>query len=280
MFVSSTIFDVLESDYISDTIPDLERIRNLKELPTDTDGILELLVFFDKIGYCYPLCNEAETVELMGRKLLGSSMYKAKTWMDLITICDNRQPVDTLDGLSLDKQLDIISGIIYNIIKYNIKLHPVTLELLCTEISYICSQEIRDEIENRVGHIPADVNPLEQNVLFRPEECGLANRLSDILGWRMETVVFPQFHNLVVYSNLTGNTDDRSGSCSAGNFVVDDFKWSVSAPHGITLRNLSEAVYRLKGSKYDCWYELFTGFVVRGTDNGCLTLQVEFDYGS
>lgn len=83
----------------------------------------------------------------------------------------------------------------------------------------------------------------------------------------------------IVVSNRTGNTDNRGGGCGDLNLSVNDFRVTINGnDDGITLGQLTEAVYRMKGSKYDWWYELFTGISQISSDP--LTLEVTFDYGS
>ena len=68
------------------------------------------------------------------------------------------------------------------------------------------------------------------------------------LTW--ETVVYP-VPTLTGFSLRKGNTDNRGGGCGNMGIDVDDFEYSITNPTGVTLRNLTEIVYRLKGSKYD-----------------------------
>ena len=81
-------------------------------------------------------------------------------------------------------------------------------------------------------------------------------------------------------SKLTGNIDSRSGGCSYLNLPADEFQWGIINSNGITLRNIIECIYRLKGSKYDYCYELFSSIQMKKTNNDKLTLKVNFNYGS
>ena len=80
------------------------------------------------------------------------------------------------------------------------------------------------------------------------------------------------------YSKLTGNSDTRGGGCGDYPIPVADFTWTVENEEGITMRQVTEAIYRLKGSKYDFWYELFSGLKMTSKDP--LRILVDFDYGS
>lgn len=105
--------------------------------------------------------------------------------------------------------------------------------------------------------------------------------LNQIKDWNWDTVVFPKFTKITVFSSNTGNKDTRGGSCGDEGFIVDDFKWSIDTPNGITLKHITEGVYRMKGSKYDLWYELFDGISVdKSSTNDHLVLTISFDYES
>lgn len=90
----------------------------------------------------------------------------------------------------------------------------------------------------------------------------------------------PEIKNLTVTSDQTGNNDSRGGGCGFLNLPVEDFAWTVTNPTGITLRNLTEAVYRLKGSKYDFWYELYSDISHVNTVGDHIHMKAEFGYGS
>ncbi len=83
-----------------------------------------------------------------------------------------------------------------------------------------------------------------------------------------------------MYSELTGNDDPRGGGCGNYKFRKEDFVWTIKNVNGITFGNLVECVYRLKGSKYDLWYEMYCGIILeKETDDGYL-IEVRFDHGS
>lgn len=98
----------------------------------------------------------------------------------------------------------------------------------------------------------------------------------EILTW--ESILFSQ-QNLIVTSNRTGNTDTRGGGCGHLNLPVSDFRWEINRPNGLSLRDVVEGMYRMKGSKYDWWYELMGSPSIRETDD-TLYVHVDFDYGT
>ena len=96
------------------------------------------------------------------------------------------------------------------------------------------------------------------------------------------TCLYPQ-KRLTVWSKKTGNDDTRGGGCGRLNLPASEFTWSADCPKGVTLRHLTEGVYRMKGSKYDLWYELYSGFGSDPVVSDCgeaISVEVGFDYGS
>ena len=86
--------------------------------------------------------------------------------------------------------------------------------------------------------------------------------------------------SLTGFSLSTGNSDNRGGGCGDFRFTKDDFRYTIYKQNGLTLKDLTEVVDRLKGSKYDYWYELYEGISVSSQTADSLTIQVEFGYGS
>lgn len=154
--------------------------------------------------------------------------------------------------------IHILSRIIDKTIWY-VVLHPVSLTLVWT------SSSISDEIDTILDE--DGVNDEEKSLLENIRKNGL------------DTIVLHKPH-MIMKSMQTGNTDRRSGGCGDMIFTKDDFVWKQHNPTGITLRQLIESVYRMKGSKYDWWYEHFSSIhLVEDTENS-YTLCAEFDYGS
>lgn len=55
--------------------------------------------------------------------------------------------------------------------------------------------------------------------------------------------------------------------------------WMVSSKSKFTVRDLVEAIYRIKSRKWDTWSELFTDVKIKKSKN-ILFLNITFDYGS
>lgn len=81
-------------------------------------------------------------------------------------------------------------------------------------------------------------------------------------------------------SYQNGNKDPRGGGCGWLNIPKKDFVYTIKNSKGITIRDITEIAYRLKGSKYDWWYESFSKLKVGKMENGHLEFVMEFDYGS
>lgn len=56
--------------------------------------------------------------------------------------------------------------------------------------------------------------------------------------------------------------------------------WRTTSPTGITWGQVMEGVMRVKGSKFDRWYELFTGVQVSFPTPDSVELELTFDHGS
>lgn len=123
-----------------------------------------------------------------------------------------------------------------------------------------------------------------QNNRFKDEDDEDINRSLELLndavlkeGWNY--VPFPEITSIEVYSNQTGNDDIRGGGCGDFDIPVTDFRYTIEG-HQITVRDIIECVYRMKGSKYDYWYELFSEIRNLQAQDNKITFEVTFDYGS
>ncbi len=132
------------------------------------------------------------------------------------------------------------------------------------------------------------LHPVQFNLVWREPEIGYDTILetfpeeiaNETKNWDWDFVPFPHIKKLTVFSKQTGNEDERGGSCYNLNIKETDFTWSTKNRKGITLKDITEGVYRMKGSKYDWYYELFGGLVLDKIENDELTLEARFGYGS
>lgn len=118
----------------------------------------------------------------------------------------------------------ILTAILSETVKC-VYLHPVTFKLIWGEISDDILKAIQEHLING-----------ESKMIYE---------ISDHLDWT--TFIMPQFH-LTAKTKQTGNTSPYGGGC--GNLCIPryDFEWTKECKAGITLKDLTEAVYRLKGS--------------------------------
>lgn len=167
-----------------------------------------------------------------------------------------------------------------NLIRY-VKLHPVRLEILFNKFKLnndpiIEKYEITEEQVRTNTDLSEDVkNLLLGDFVERSDE--EIKEIKNKLNW--DTVVFPNQTVLHTYSLRTGNDDTRGGGCGDCGFTTEDFKYTLTNNNGITFRNLLESIYRMKGSKYDYWYELLHNVEIN-IENETIKMQVSFDYGS
>lgn len=154
--------------------------------------------------------------------------------------------------LPLKSQVEVVSWILGGSI-CRVKMHPVTFNL-------VWDKDLRGVFDR------------EEPPEFLDKE--------SIEKWKWDTVVFPGITKMEMYSLQPGNDDSRGGGCGDMGFKLEDFKWTVTSKEGITLRQVTEAAYRLKGSKYDWWYELFYGIKLKKTVNQEISLLIDFGYGS
>lgn len=95
-----------------------------------------------------------------------------------------------------------------------------------------------------------------------------------------EYIPFPIVTCVSVDSPYTGNEDELGGGCGNLGIPIDDFNYQIVNSGGITVRDIVECVYRMKGSKYDWWYELYGGIEDLDIDNEHLQFTIRFEYGS
>ncbi len=62
-------------------------------------------------------------------------------------------------------------------------------------------------------------------------------------------------------------------------FDIEEFRWEETFENGVKLIDLASIAYRLKGSKYDWWYELYNHTYIVIIDT-TMYLNVSFSYGS
>ena len=171
-------------------------------------------------------------------------------------------------------------------------LHPVRLELVFRPDPFI--QNDIDRIVNGLDMSELHkYEPRESRLEFDQFEIteddntgwysvNMEERVLDGLlryGWEYQP--FSYVTEITGWSDKNGNDDGRGGSCHNLRIPVTDFRHTIKRDTAITMRDLTEITYRLKGSKYDLWYELYGGadFTYTKFPNEML-MYVDFGYGS
>ena len=147
-----------------------------------------------------------------------------------------------------------ISTLIYDGLR-EISLHPVLLKVVFNE---------NVDIENLT------TGDLDNEELTWVEE---------LLGkgfW--DNVVVENVKQVICINGRGVNTDYRSGSANVKN---EDLRCRMMVSNNkVTIRELTELVYRIKGSKFDFYYELYEGISTHLDDKGTLFIEADFDHGS
>ncbi|AVL94884.1 hypothetical protein ma498 [Moumouvirus australiensis] len=161
------------------------------------------------------------------------------------------------------KPINYINYIVYECIS-KVYLHPVQLNLIYNEIT-------EDNF---------DYNAFCDNCEHEDEK-NIKEEFDIIKCVKLSTLLSDiNLKKLTGYSKLNGNDDCRGGGCGNYDIPVSDFKYTIINDNGITIRDLLEIVYRLKGSKYDFWYELFGSINIKKQTDNYIKFKVDFDYGS
>ena len=86
---------------------------------------------------------------------------------------------------------------------------------------------------------------------------------------------------LIIKNPCGYNYDRRSHRDEPDDFVDPNpsFTWEAYCPDGITIKDIVEGVYMVKGSKFDTWYELFDA-LDGSTTSDTVTFITKFDHGS
>ncbi|AYV85124.1 MAG: hypothetical protein Satyrvirus4_21 [Satyrvirus sp.] len=157
-----------------------------------------------------------------------------------------------------DKILELLTPIVRTTI-VRVYMHPVTFQL------YFQDENVGRLWLNEIDFDGDDFNEEEINFLGK-------------IKWN--TVIDENIKTATGYSKQNGNDDSRGGGCGNLGIPVEDFSYTITNETGITIKNITEIVYRLKGSKYDWWYELFDCINIDKVTNDSMLFEVTFGYGS
>lgn len=141
----------------------------------------------------------------------------------------------------------------------NVYLHPVTFKLI--------------------------FRPLNKSLFHIDEYTEYEQKLINNLSW--DTLILDEKLTMATGKICTNeNTNVMDRICNI-KLPTKDFMYTIENVNGITIRDITEIVYRLKRSKYDWWYELYYGITIKKITNisshnnlSIMKFIVEFDYGS
>lgn len=137
----------------------------------------------------------------------------------------------------------------------HVYVHPVTLKLVFTDFDVSSFDFEYREFSNAEKNV---IRQLTWDTQIRGKNLTKATGITDNIG----------------------NTDNRGGGCGKLNLSINDFSYTIENENGITVKDITEIVYRLKGSKYDWWYELFDSIQFISSGNISINFMALFDYGS
>jgi len=163
--------------------------------------------------------------------------------------------------MDTNAQLQILVPILAKII-HNVILHPVSLNLIWTErpssdFDLLLLKQINDTLDFE----------------YKLEGLNILSPKINAFGW--DAVVLPKTKlNISAKQDLEIKNEN-------GKFISKfkdlDFIWEIENPLGITLRNLTEACYRLKTLKFNFWNETISKLnLVEEFENG-YKIQIIFN---
>ena len=137
-----------------------------------------------------------------------------------------------------------------------ISLHPVTFKVTFDE--------------------NASINDVELGDIEDDDEVDWVESLLQKGFW--DVVVVQNVKQVICINGAGVNRDSRSGGADVKDEELH-CRMAV-AKNSVTLRDLTELIFRVKGSKFDLWYELYHGISTHIDDKGTLFIQANFGHGS
>lgn len=135
-----------------------------------------------------------------------------------------------------------------------VAMHPVKMEIVIVD-----QKPDLDDILERASS------------LDEPDEDWIGNH-SDF-----NSIIIENVKKISAINPCGGNSDNRGGGCTL--FSPEEYYHFQQIDGSLTLLELVSIIYRLKGSKYDWWYELFSS-VKAYLEDDHLYLELSFDHGS
>lgn len=180
----------------------------------------------------------------------------------------------TYDELTIEQKTPLLSRVVSRLLD-SVYLHPVKLTLEWLDIN----NKLID-LEEEFAH-PAGVKQffIDKHISYNPDIVKYLESMT------LNSLVFDDTVKTLIISTdgmIVGYDSKGYMGRRRFNFSRDDTTWVEYNPGGITLKNLVEAVYRMKGCKYDYWYETF-GYIsttsVFYDTSGELVVELEANFG-
>lgn len=171
-----------------------------------------------------------------------------------------------LNDIESEDAQKLLSAIIEVTLK-KVYLHPVRFELVWSAFD-----------DHNIAEIEERFRSCFEDCKIKSTSDSINKYVDIIEGLSWDTVLFRE-KALSICSEQTGSSDRCGGGCGEMKIPLEEFQWATDCPDGVTVKNLTEAVYRMKGSKYDWWYELFSSITFRAAYD-LVKCEVSFDYGS
>lgn len=165
-------------------------------------------------------------------------------------------------------QLQILSPILMKTIQ-DVILHPVSLELIWNErpssdFDLLLLKQINDSTTESISFI---INE------YKLEGLNILSPVIHSFGW--DAVVLPK-SKLVIFTKQELEIKNGNG-IFVSKFKDSDFVYEIENLTGITLKNITEACYRLKTLKFNFWNETILKLnLIEETENG-YKLQLIFN---
>lgn len=166
-----------------------------------------------------------------------------------------------------------------------VTLHPVSFKLQWCDISASSDGFV---IDNRFKNLITKLVD-ENNKLLTVTDSHKLLAWIKTIGWNF--IPFKDIHTFSTGSNYDGSVSNgkdknkdiyHQGSVYNHNYHTmissDDINWTKTNTNGITLRDVTEAVFRIKKAKFDHYHEHYENIVVVNKDNNKLSTLVTFNY--
>lgn len=104
--------------------------------------------------------------------------------------------------------------------------------------------------------------------------------VQDYLDKTMNDLCFDKKFTSLKMLSFCGENEDRRSKSGNHGFKKLPWVWNKTRETGLTIRDITEACYMLKGSKFDFWYELYQSIQLLEFTGEHAAIEIHFDHGS